>query len=258
LKSSHAVCQQSVFSNIKLISQAINLTGIAIGPATNFLLANANFHILGPFFFNRYTGAGYLMVCLHIMNFFLTLVFFSDPPKVRDGLGLKIEDEAADVEGVGVCARLGLGIRTAVGIEGGAGVMVICGLGMLWLSLLETLVAPIARASFGWSLQRISIFFAVFALVAAILMVIVGLCSKCLKDRSLIAASVACYSVSIFIFFFWMPTVDQVGFPAFAIAGTFITLGFTCQNAPSMALFTKLMSGTEYEGLTSDSLHHLG
>lgn len=130
----------------------------------------------------------------------------------------------------------GAGIRTAVGQPGGAGVMVVCGLGMLWLSLLETLVSPIARASFGWDLQQISVFFAAFAGVAAVLMVAVGVASKCLLDRTLVAASIFFYVLAIAMFFFYMPAADHVGLTAFGVTpntALILTLTLTPTSAQS-------------------------
>jgi len=225
--------------------QAINLVGIALGPATNFIIANTDFQLAGPVMFNTDTGAGFMMVVFHVFNTLLMLALFHDPPAP-----LAAEGPGPDAS-CGVCRRLLEGFTYAIGLPGGAGVMVIGACAMMWLSLLEALVTPIARASFHWSLQEISIFFAIFALVAAVLMLIIGFASKWLQDRTLISASLPFYVSAVVMFLLVMPEANSVSKCSFFLVGSLISIGFTCQNATSISLFTKLMRSTKHEGVTS-------
>ena len=62
------------------ILQAINLVGIALGPAAYFLLDHLDFQIVGSIRFTEYTGAGFFMSAIHIVNATLTLCCFNNPP----------------------------------------------------------------------------------------------------------------------------------------------------------------------------------
>merc|ERR1711934_410578 len=62
------------------ILQAVNLLGIALGPATNFLLAHTDFKLFAGIEFTKYTGAGFLMTIYHLVNACLALALYVDPP----------------------------------------------------------------------------------------------------------------------------------------------------------------------------------
>jgi len=227
------------------ILQAVNLVGIALGPATNFILANMDFHIVGKLEFTQYTGAGFFLMVYHFINMCLALVFFKEPPPGRG---------SASAASSNLCHNFTDAWKRILAIKGAPNVMLIACLAMLWLSLLEALVSPIAQASFGWTLQSISVFFAVFAVVAAVIVVIVGIASKCFSDRSLIALSLPFYVSAVIVFWLEIRAKESVPLWAFLLAGSLITMGFTCQNAPSVSLFTKFLTATSVEGFASSIL----
>lgn len=48
-----------------------------------------------------------------------------------------------------------------------------------------------------------------------------------------------------------IPHTDEASLGWFYVLAALVSIGFTFQNAPSMGLFTKLMTGSEFEGLAS-------
>eukprot|EP00656_Telonema_subtile_P001154 TRINITY_DN10542_c0_g1_i1.p2 TRINITY_DN10542_c0_g1~~TRINITY_DN10542_c0_g1_i1.p2 ORF type:complete len:334 (+),score=68.06 TRINITY_DN10542_c0_g1_i1:213-1214(+) len=157
------------------IMQATNFLGIALGPALNFVLANANFHLFGGVNFNKFTGAGFMLAGLHCFNLFLVVFLFKDSSFTVAPIS---DTDSSMVQ------QITRGFKGVWNTNGAAGVCTSAMIAMIWLSLLETLVAPVCKDSFGWKLQQTSVFFAIFAVLAATLMGIVGVASKCVPDRS--------------------------------------------------------------------------
>jgi len=261
-----AICQKFVISTSDLASrskaiatmQAVGFVGIALGPALNFGMQDANVQIVDTVRFNQYTGAGFMLAGFHIFNLVLVSILFSSASYVaaivKQDVPADAKEDCASIateEQKGLCHNLIQGFKGVARKKGATGVSISAMLAMLWLSLLEALVSPVTKDSFGWSLQHISVFFAIFAFLAAILMVIVGFVSKCLSDRGLVACSVPLYGFATFVAAVKIQTTSSASYFWFYLLALSVAAGFTFQNSPSMSLFTKLMSGSPQEGLAS-------
>ncbi|KAK1749008.1 MFS transporter [Skeletonema marinoi] len=176
---------------------AVNLLGFIIGPALSTLLSMLNFEFMG-LAINEYTGPGWLLVVLFVVDLILVRVFFSSSlseehsqllinGKNENQYGTIVDEESDRVESQVIREQRLPSLRVM-----GSLIFIQFSLMCCW-SQLETIASLLAGDSFGWHIHECNVLFICGGAASLLAYVTFFFASKRIEDRFLIAyAIIAC------------------------------------------------------------------
>ena len=222
---------------------AVNLLGFIIGPALSTLLSMLNFEFMG-LAINEYTGPGWLLVVLFVVDLILVRVFFSSSlseehsqllinGKNENQYGTIVDEESDRVESQVITEQ-----RSPSLLVVGSLIFIQFSLMCCW-SQLETIASLLAGDSFGWHIHECNVLFICGGAASLLAYVTFFFASKRIEDRFLIAYAIIACVAGLLLMITWSSPLPYLW--RFVAGYLIVNMGFMTGRPVTFALYSKLI-----------------
>jgi len=224
---------------------AVNLLGFIIGPALSTLLSMLNFEFMG-LAINEYTGPGWLLVVLFVVDLMMVRVFFESSSslseehsqllvngKNENQYGTIVDEESDRVESQVITEQ-----RLPSLLVVGSLIFIQFSLMCCW-SQLETIASLLAGDSFGWHIHECNVLFICGGAASLLAYVTFFFASKRIEDRFLIAYAIIACVVGLLLMITWSSPLPYLW--RFVTGYLIVNMGFMTGRPVTFALYSKLI-----------------
>lgn len=226
---------------------AVNLVGFILGPALSTLLSMVDFEIMG-LEINEYTGPGWLLVVLFVVDLIMVRVFFEESStsslseehsvlvngESEKNYGTNVDKESDRVESQVVVEQ-----RLPSLLVVGSLIFIQFSIMCVW-SVLETIASLLAGDSFGWHIHECNILFTCGGAASLFAYVLFVFASKRIEDRLLIAYSIAACIVGLLLMITWSSPLLPPYLGRFVTGYLIVNMGFMTGRPVTFSLYSKL------------------
>ena len=227
---------------------AVNLVGFLLGPALSTLLSMLNFEIMG-LEINEYTGPGWLLVVLFVVDLIMVRVFFEEsstlgPSEEHSKLLVNGENEKqygtnVDKESDRAESQVVIEQHLPSLLVVGSLIFIQFSLMCVW-SVLETIASLLAGDSFGWHVHECNILFTCGGAASLFAYVLFVFASKRIEDRLLIAYSIAACIFGLLLMITWSSPLLPPYLCRFVTGYLIVNMGFMTGRPVTFSLYSKL------------------
>ncbi len=226
---------------------AVNLVGFILGPALSTLLSMLDFDIMG-LEINEYTGPGWLLVALFVVDLIIVRVFFeeSSTSSVSDEHSVLVNGENeknygtnADKESDRVESQVVVEQRLPSLLVVGSLIFIQFSLMVVW-SVMETIASLLAGDSFGWHIHECNILFTCGGAASLFAYVLFVIASKRVEDRLLIAYSIVACIIGLLLMITWSSPLLPPYLGRFVTGYLIVNMGFMTGRPVTFSLYSKL------------------
>lgn len=230
---------------------AVNLVGFILGPALSTLLSMLDFEFMG-LEINEYTGPGWLLVVLFVVDLTMIRVFFEESSTTsslsEEHSKLLLDGENGKHYGtIDADKEIDRVERQVVTEHRLPSLLVVCGLVFIQFSLMcvwsvmETIASILAGDAFGWHIHECNILFIWGGVASLFAFVSFVYASKRIEDRLLITYAILACIFGLLLMIAWSSSLPMPSYLSRFVAGYLIVnMGFMTGRPVTFSLYSKL------------------